>query len=176
MPFFANFLALVTVAILTPLLAHAAPLEPRQEATVINVIDGDTVVLRIDERSHHLRMIGIDTPESRPNKRSEKQAERNHLDRSTILRLGNQASNFTRQLLPKRSRVLIEFDLEQRDHYGRLLGYLWLTDGRMVNEEILKSGFGYLLTVPPNVRHRERLAQAQREGRKKRRGLWSSDR
>lgn len=169
------FIILFAVCALTPLKLHAAPERARFEATVVNVIDGDTVVVKVNQRNEHLRMIGIDTPESRPNRRADKQAERRNLDRTTILKLGNQASNYARELLPKRSTVFIEFDVERRDHYGRLLGYLWLPDGRMFNEEILKAGFAYLLTVPPNVRYSKKLSDALREGRSKRRGLWGQN-
>jgi micrococcal nuclease len=170
--FLRSILIISALCTLAPIKLYAAPERARFEATVVNVIDGDTVVVKVNQRNEHLRLIGIDTPESRPNKRADKQAERRNLDRTAILKLGNQASNYARGLLPKRSTVFIEFDVERRDHYGRLLGYMWLPDGKMFNEEILKAGFAYLLTVPPNVRYSNKLSDALREGRSKKRGLW----
>ena len=167
-----RILASLLVANLTPLLqSTAAP--SHQQATVIHVIDGDTVKLRIGSRQEHVRLIGIDTPEARPNRRSELQSARSHQDQSTILKLGHQSTEYTRRLLPKGSTVQLESDREPRDHYNRLLGYLWLANGTMANEEILRAGYGYLLTVPPNIKYRDRLASAFNEARKQKRGLWA---
>jgi micrococcal nuclease len=120
-----------------------------------------------------VRLIGIDTPESRLNKRAEKQAERSAVDTDTIMKLGERATGAVREMVPVGSRVRIEFDVEKRDHYGRLLGYVYLPDGRMLNEKILLMGYGKLLTVSPNLRHLELLRKAAAEGRSAQRGLWS---
>ncbi|MBL7996544.1 thermonuclease family protein, partial [bacterium] len=60
----------------------------------------------------------------------------------------------------------------ERDKYGRLLVYLYLEDGRMINEEIVKAGYANLMTYPPNVRYRERFADAYRFARENKKGLW----
>lgn len=157
--------------------AHAAVPESAKAARVVHVIDGDTLIVDLDGRREHVRLIGIDTPESRPNHRADLQAHEHNLDRQKILQLGNRASNYTRELLPKKSTVFLEFDLSRRDKYQRLLAYAWITRGkpdstRMVNEEILKSGYAYTLTIPPNLKYRQRLAAAFAEGRREKRGLW----
>jgi micrococcal nuclease len=69
--------------------------------------------------------------------------------------------------------VKLELDRQSRDHYNRLLAYVWLPNGTLVNEDILRAGYGYLLTVPPNVKYRDRLASAFNEARKQKRGLWA---
>jgi micrococcal nuclease len=69
-------------------------------------------------------------------------------------------------------KILIEFDIEKRDQYRRLLGYVYLSGGRMLNEEILKAGYANLLTHPPNVKYQERFLKAYREARENKRGLW----
>lgn len=147
-------------------------------AQILQVIDGDTVIVLLNNRREHVRLIGIDTPESRQNPRAQRQAQDRHVDPETILELGHRASEFTRGLLPKKSTVFLEFDLEQRDRYQRLLAYAWVrrTGSRtemMANEEIIKAGYAYLLTVPPNVKYRQRFASAFNEARRNKRGLWS---
>jgi micrococcal nuclease len=67
--------------------------------------------------------------------------------------------------------VKMEFDVQRRDKYGRLLAYLYLSDGRMLNEEIVKAGYANLMTIPPNVKYQERFLKAYREARKNKRGL-----
>lgn len=168
------FLVLLLSSNLT--FAKEIPVSARQ-AKVVQVIDGDTIIVELDRQREHVRLIGIDTPESRPNKRAQIQASNRHVDQRTILALGHRSSEHARQLMPKKSFVNLEFDTERRDHYGRLLAYVWVQNQAkngaiMVNEEILRSGFGYLLTVPPNVRYRDRLTAAFKDARQARRGLW----
>ncbi len=66
--------------------------------------------------------------------------------------------------------VSLEFDVERRDRYRRLLAYVYLKDGRMLNEEIVKAGYANLLTIPPQ--YQERFLKAYREARENRRGFW----
>lgn len=157
--------------------ACAAVPESAQAARVVKVIDGDTIIVELNKRREHVRLIGIDTPETRPNRRAELQAHDRHVDQKTIFQLGNLASTYTRELLPKNSTVFLEFDLNKRDKYQRLLAYAWIQRSNSVseilaNEEILKAGYAYLLTVPPNVKYRDRLASSFAEGRRQKRGLW----
>jgi len=78
----------------------------------------------------------------------------------------------TKSLVKKGDKVKIEFDVQKRDKYGRLLGYVYLPGGRMLNEEIVKAGYVSLLTYPPNVKYQERFLKAYREARENKRGLW----
>jgi micrococcal nuclease len=68
--------------------------------------------------------------------------------------------------------VTIELDVQERDKYGRLLGYVWLQDGRMLNEVIVRAGYAGLMTIPPNVKHLRTLQEAYRDAREAKRGLW----
>jgi micrococcal nuclease len=52
------------------------------------------------------------------------------------------------------------------------LGYVYLSDGEMLNEEIVKAGYANLMTVPPNAKYQERFLKAYREARENKRGLW----
>jgi micrococcal nuclease len=164
-------LAVTSLVCLIPLNASVAN-DSRQQARVVKVVDGDTIVVEIGSRREHLRLIGIDTPECKTNRHAEKQSRERHLDQQTVLRMGNQAADHTRVLLPKKSTVFLEFDSDKRDHYDRLLAYVWLSNGTMANEEIVKAGYAYLLTIPPNVKYRERFATAFSDARKNKRGLW----
>lgn len=173
MHYFSHLLPLLLAVVLPMTQSHATP--SFQEAQVVSVIDGDTIVVSIGGSTEHTRLIGIDTPESRPNRRAALQSDQTHLNQETIIRMGHEAANHARQLLPKKSWVRLEFDADRRDRYNRLLAYVWLPNGAMANEEIVRAGYAYLLTVPPNVRYRERLAAAFREARTNNRGLWSSN-
>ena len=84
---------------------------------------------------------------------------------------GQQAKEFTVSRLEE-EWVALEFNVEKVDPYGRLLVYLWLSDGRMFNEVLLREDNAQVATFPPNVKYVERLCKAQREARVADRGLW----
>jgi micrococcal nuclease len=138
---------------------------------VERVVDGETLLLTGAEK---VRLIGIDAPESKPNPRAEKQVETQEKDLKTIISMGKESTKFVRSLVKPGDQVRIEFDVEKRDQYGRLLGYVYLSDGRMLNEEIVKGRYASLLTHPPNVKYQERFLRAYREARENKRGLWRS--
>ena len=155
-----TFLTVSLVALLLVGLVPAQTGPARLTATVVRVVDGDTVVVRIGSRQETVRLIGVDTPETvHPTIGVEPG--------------GPEASAFTRRMLPPGTRVTLELDVQERDRYGRLLAYLYLPDGRMLNEELLRQGMAQLMTVPPNVRYVERFTQLQREAREAGRGLWA---
>jgi len=70
------------------------------------------------------------------------------------------------------SVLKIKFDVQLRDRYGRLLAYLYLSDGRMLNEEIVRAGYASVMTIPPNVKYKDRFVKAYRKARESRVGLW----
>ncbi|MBI4309155.1 MAG: thermonuclease family protein [Candidatus Omnitrophica bacterium] len=135
---------------------------------VAYVNDGDTIKLNNGER---VRLIGIDTPETHDNQKLSKDVARRRTSRKTQLAMGEKAAGFTRALVQGRD-VRLEYDVERRDHYRRLLAYVYLSDGTFVNEKIIREGYAYPLTVPPNVRYADRFKQWFDEARQNRRGLW----
>lgn len=161
---------------------------------VVKIYDGDTIQLANGEK---VRFIGIDCPESHENNKLYADARRTGQDIHTIKAMGDQAYQFTRQLVTGR-RVRLEFDREQRDRYGRLLAYvyLWPRKGdeeldpqviervnwvegngktvRMIflNATIVKAGFAQTMTIPPNVRYADSFREWDRLARAEHRGLW----
>lgn len=138
-------------------------------ARVVEVHDGDTVSVIIGKKKERVRLIGIDAPElsQRP--------------------WGARAKKHLKELLNLSGwRVTLEFDVEERDKYGRLLAYLWTTDERghpkkpqdflgppvLINLEMLKDGYAVLFTFPPNVKYVDALRDGQRLGREKGLGIW----
>src|SRR5262249_2259671 len=127
-------------------------------ATVLWVIDGDTVIVRIGGERARVRLIGIDAPE-------------------TWLRhdcFGAEATAALRRLLPPGSTVHTAGDVEPRDQYGRLLVYLWTRGGDFVNARLISMGFARTMTVPPNTSYVLVLQQAERMAQRARRGLWQA--
>lgn len=143
------------------------------EAQVIRVIDGDTIVVSIDAVEEKVRLIGIDTPESRANKRAELQEKELGKDIESIVELGKKSKEFTKSMLENVPKVYLEFDVQQRDKYGRLLAYVYLPDGRMLNKEIICNGYAMPLTIPPNVKYEKEFRECFQKAIQERKGLWN---
>ena len=135
---------------------------------VKRVIDGDTIELEDGER---VRFIGIDTPEIHESYKLDRDIRRTGQDKRTILELGRRSYLFTKNLVQGK-RVSLEFDVEKRDRYKRLLAYVYLKDGTFVNAEIIRAGYASLMTYPPNVKYAELFTKLYREARENNWGLW----
>ncbi|HOW42043.1 MAG TPA: thermonuclease family protein [Candidatus Omnitrophota bacterium] len=135
---------------------------------VTRVVDGDTLKLANGER---VRLIGIDTPEVHESYKLHRDSQQSGKDISTIRSLGKRSSVFVKELVENK-RVRLEFDVERRDKYGRLLAYVYLQDGTFLNAEIIRQGYASLLTYPPNVKHAEEFRKLYQQARDDKRGLW----
>jgi micrococcal nuclease len=144
----------------------------RQFARVIRVVDGDTFIAYVRGTRESIRLIGIDAPESGDNTRVKKQSEKLGLRARDVLKLGTTSKRFLKTMLKRFSGVQLEFDVRPRDRYRRLLCYVYLKDGRMVNEVVVRSGFAWASSYPPNVKHQHLFQAAQHEAEAKRSGLW----
>lgn len=123
-------------------------------AKVIRVIDGDTIEIEGGER---VRYIGIDTPETMD-------------PRKPIQCFGVQASRKNKELVEGR-KVRLERDIADRDKYNRLLRYVWVGD-IFVNLELVKQGFAYSYSYPPDIKYQDQFIRAQEESKKANVGLW----
>lgn len=135
---------------------------------VEHAVDGDTLKLNNGER---VRLIGVDTPETHENPKLLRDAKKSGEDVQTILQMGREAHDFTRKIA-EGQEVRLEFDVQSRDRYGRLLAYVYLSDGTFLNEEIIRSGYAYPMTIPPNVRHAQNFRSLFEQARAKHLGLW----
>jgi micrococcal nuclease len=142
--------------------------EPGSFTCVKKAIDGDTLKLSTGE---HVRLIGIDTPESRYNSKLERDSSRSRKDMKSIISMGKEAANFTKDLVEGK-KVRLEFDTQKRDKYGRLLAYAYLEDGTFVNAKIIEEGYAQAMTIPPNVKYSDKFVKLQRQARESGKGLW----
>lgn len=132
------------------------------KATVTKVVDGDTIDVKFaDGTVERVRLIGVDTPES-----VHPDADRNSEE-------GKLTSDYTKSQLLNKS-VYLEYDVGQRDQYGRILAYVYL-DNLMYNAKLAMEGYAQQMTYQPNVRW-EALFKAQvQDARANDRGLWAYD-
>ncbi len=137
---------------------------------VTKVIDGDTVVLANRQR---VRLIGIDTPEYNESDKLFRDASRSGLKPESIRALGRKSYFFTRDLCEGKY-VRLEFGPDRYDKYGRILAFIFLPDGRMVNEEVLANGYALpLLRFAFRQEYRDRFVSAYNKARINNRGLWT---
>lgn len=138
-------------------------IESQQEDScpVVRVVDGDTIIVDIDGAEERIRMIGIDTPESV------------HPDESKNIEYGKIASDFTKEQLENKS-VTLEYDVQERDKYGRILAYVYL-DGKMYNKTLLEEGHAKVSTYPPNVKYVDEFTALQEQAREDKKGIWAYD-
>jgi len=140
----------------------AVALAVEANATVGRVIDGDTLVADIDGDEEHVRLIGIDTPESVAEDRPDEC-------------YGKEASERLRALLPPGTPVRLERDVEPRDQYDRLLAYVYrAADGLFVNETLVTEGYAEAKAYPPNTTLHQELLAAQSAARAAGKGFWGA--
>jgi micrococcal nuclease len=152
-------LAVVALVILHPWEEAASAGPAAVTAPVARVVDGDTFEAQIGGEEEDVRLIGVDTPETvKPD--------------TPVQCYGPQASHFSHHLLEGRT-VRLDFGVERRDVYGRLLAYVHLGD-RFVNAILVRRGLARTLTIAPNDRYaalfRGLAIGAARAGR----GLWGA--
>jgi micrococcal nuclease len=128
---------------------------------VVRVVDGDTIAVRVDNKTEVVRMIGVNTPEV--------------VDpRQKVECFGKEASAKTKEWLVGK-KVRLEADATQgdRDKYGRELRYVWQEDGVLVNQELIAQGYGFEYTYSLPYRYREDFLKVQKEAQLNKRGLWA---
>jgi micrococcal nuclease len=129
-------------------------------ATVMRVVDGDTLVARLAGRQVRVRLLGIDTPESvKPG--------------TPVACFGHEASALTRALVQGRT-VRAAYEVEHTDSYGRELWDVWLPDGRFLQGVIVASGGARSYPYQPNTVHADELHALMSRAHDERRGLWGT--
>ena len=148
------------------------PLYAQQKTTVTRIIDGDMIQALYEGVEKRIRLIGIDSPESRVNKKTMKDANMSEHDIKTIIEMGEKAKAYVNVLIKRGDFITIEFDVKKMDRYGRLLCYVYLSNGKMLNEEIIKAGYANVMPLQPNVKYKDRFLKTYQEAREDKRGLW----
>ena len=130
-------------------------------ARVVDVVDGDTIEVELGGEIEDVRYIGVDTPET-------------VAPGEPVACFGPEASHANERLVAG-EQVRLVFDAEQRDHYGRLLAYVYVEPkDLLVNAELLRRGLARTLTIEPNDSLAERFARIERAAANAGRGLWGA--
>ncbi|MBQ9764609.1 MAG: thermonuclease family protein [Lachnospiraceae bacterium] len=124
------------------------------EVSLVRVVDGDTIVVKLDEENVKVRLIGINAAESV------------HSDESKNTEEGKAASEHLKGMLKEGDTLYIQYDVDQYDQYERTLAYVWLEDDvnidserdiekYMLNAILVSQGYAEAKAYPPNTRYAE---------------------
>jgi micrococcal nuclease len=126
-------------------------------ARVTRIISGDTFEARIGSAVERIRLLGVNAPEITG------QAEC----------YGREATAIAADLLSGSNTLRLERDVTDRDRFGRLVRYGWLSDGRLLNEVLVAEGYAQLFDFSPDMKYRQRIVAAEQSARAAKRGMWS---
>ncbi|MCC3271051.1 thermonuclease family protein [Arthrobacter gengyunqii] len=132
------------------------------EGTVIRVIDGDTLLVDFDDQELTVRLLNVDTPETKdPDK--------------PVECMGPEATDFLTEALPEGSTVTLAFDVEREDRYGRTLAAVYDDEDLLINAEVARRGLGVPVTYEPNSKFRPPVDEAYQEAQEQQAGLFAED-
>jgi endonuclease YncB( thermonuclease family) len=134
---------------------HPTPtgIPTRELAFVQQVIDGDSIKVVVDGSEYDLRYIGIDSPEAGMPLSKDATLENMRLVESQIVEL--------------------EHDISKVDQYGRLLRYVYLLDGTLVNAELVRLGLAVAHAYPPDTKYQALLESTEMIAKDAGIGIWA---
>ncbi len=149
--------AILSITIFLPS-AFAATTQAEQ-GRVTSVVDGDTFKIRLGKKVETVRIIGIDTPETKD-------------PRKPVQCYGKEASKKLTTLLRGKTVTLEKNPAEERDKYKRLLRYVSLK-GKDIGAGMINDGyaFSYKTFPHPRLEDYNALEKTAQDGSK---GLWGS--
>ncbi len=132
-----------------------------RKAQVVRVVDGDTIIVKLNGKNERVRLILIDTPEINSQSKRKPQA------------YALEAKNFLADLVEGKT-VELERDVEEKDRYNRYLFYVYV-DGKSVQEELIRHGYARVAKFPPNVKYFTQYRQLEEQAKQNKLRIWSLD-
>lgn len=162
---------------------------------VVKVVDGDTVVVKLDRGPVKVRLIGVDTPEKNASDKLENDSHRFGQSKKELKFLGKESSEITKRLVNGKT-VRLSFDEEKTDKYGRTLAYVYFlmkekdfvkkmdlvadfplekTERQFFLNRVLVE-YGYALAYRKfHYRYKDEFIALERTAQQEQLGLWRPD-
>lgn len=135
--------------------------EPTDTGTVVSITDGDTLVASVNGKDQTIRLLNIDTPETKdPTK--------------PVECLGAEATEFLRTLLPVGSKITLQYDVDRKDKYERTLAAVFTPTETFASADIARAGFGTAMAVGNNTKFLPPVQDAEKEAKDDSRGIYAS--
>lgn len=130
--------------------------------SVARYVDGDTIAVNMNGNIETIRFIGVDTPET-------------HKPNTPVQCYGPEAAANTKAQISKFGKVRLQADSldTNRDRYGRLLRYVYLPDGTLLNEKIIQDGYGFAYLNFPFSK-KDQFAKDGQAAQAAKAGLWAA--
>lgn len=145
-----------------PTVGSISNADNKHQATLVKVVDGDTITVSVNGKSETIRIIGIDTPEV--------------VDpRKTVECFGKEASEFAKRTLQDNKILFLESDPTQgeRDKYQRYLRYVWIDGGKTdFGKLMIDGGYASEYTYSLPYKYQQLYKQAEKAARESKKGLW----
>ncbi|MDB5204645.1 MAG: Micrococcal nuclease [Candidatus Taylorbacteria bacterium] len=131
-----------------------------ERVVVSRVVDGDTLKIKTGGTEDTVRLIGINTPES--------------VDpRTTVECFGKEASTRMKEIAEGKEVLVVKDPTQgERDKYHRLLAYVYLTDGILLNQKMIEDGYAFEYTYNIPYEFQTEFKGAEKDAREKGLGLW----
>ena len=141
---------------------------------VLEVEDGDTLLVEMNGKHKRIQLLGIDAPENSDNPKLALDIKRTGLDKDKLLQLGIAAADHLKKLAPVGSNVGIRGDLSRTDRYGRISAVVINASGRSLAEAMVQDGYAIPLEqwTGNDEAYMRRLDRLERLSRKSQNGLW----
>ena len=137
-----------------------------------HIVDGDTIDLIFDGESTRIRLIGIDTFESRSSIKAKAQAYDYNISLEEVIKRGKRATTYIHEQLSKRVKHYLEYDEDYLDRYKRTLAYVWFSQTDMLNMDIICDGYAVPLTIKPNDKYADEFKRCYQYARQAHIGVW----
>jgi endonuclease YncB( thermonuclease family) len=158
------FIVLIVVATKSGWLDKTAEVAQQNQPGFYSVtrdVDGDTIDVDMNGRTETVRFIGIDTPET-------------HKPNSPVQCYGPEAAAFTKsQVEGKQVRLQADSLDTNRDRYGRLLRYVYLPDGTLLQDSLVSQGYAFAYTQFP-FEKKDQIVNEEQAAKTAAKGLWSA--
>jgi len=129
--------------------------------SIAHFVDGDTIAVDMDGHEETVRFIGVDTPET-------------HKPNTPVQCYGPDAAAYTKSLIGSNKVRLQADNLDtNRDRYGRLLRYIYLPDGTLVQDRLVSEGYAFAYTQFP-FEKKQQMVDEQQQAKMAGKGLWSA--
>ncbi len=154
------------------LLAVSQALAAGDEAALVYVNDGDTLTVKFKGKEQLVRLIGVDAPEMHHSKGLERRAKRWQRSQLQEARAGAAARQAVQEVLRPGEKVRLAWGKKRRDRYGRLLAYVYLPGGAMLNEWLISAGYARAFRKFKH-RYKSEFLRLEKIARQEKRGLWA---
>lgn len=158
-----NLFFTVIILLFLSISVHAKTIKGK----VLWIYDGDTIKV---EKLGKVRLIGIDTPESKASSRDSFYTKKFKIKPKRLRKIAKQAKKYNINYVKGR-RVKLKFDHQKKDKYDRLLAYVYLPNGDMLNEVLLKKGLATVFRRY-NFEHKKDFLRFETKAQRKKLGLW----